>query len=106
MWKQRMIIDEWPALNFSYFSMSRDTVACEITTILAAHIRAGRYQVIDAPLDLKSMSIGHPHIGGSVGPSALVFSPRINPTISIFVSDSQDGWATLVNILSNNMKCD
>jgi hypothetical protein len=99
-------IDDWEPLNFTCFKAPLARVEAATREVLADDIPTGKRVFERGPLDLDRVKIGDPNVGGRIGASVVLFSPLTAPGFCCFVSDAQDGWATLVNVLSGNLRCD
>ena len=99
-------IDDWETLTFACFKTPLARVEAAPREVLADHIRSGKHVVEMGLLDLDRVRIGDPNVGGRIGSGVVLFSPAAAPAFCCFVSDTQDGWATLVNLLSEKLWCD
>jgi hypothetical protein len=52
------------------------------------------------------VKIGDPKVGAATGSSVVLFSPMTAPALCCFVSDAQDGWYTLGNVLCSKLRCE
>lgn len=98
-------LDQWEFLVFSCFRASLSEVIAAVRVIFAGRIASGRYSLEEWPLELGNSRIGDPRAGGSSGTSAIFYSSMGLPGSCIFVPDGQDGWQTLVNLLSRTLRC-
>jgi hypothetical protein len=92
-------------LIFSYFYIDLKAVRDWSKVFFAEEERREKYIIADAPLDLEVVRLGNPHSGGVEKTIALIFSPRAYPMRCVFVSNSQDGWYTLVNCICRDLGC-
>src|ERR1700733_2016837 len=92
-------------LMFSYFYVDLKTLREWSKTYFAEEQRPGKYLVSDAPIDTEVVRLGNPHAGGIEKTIALIFSPTAHPMHCVFVSNSQNGWYTLVNRICKDLGC-
>ena len=99
-----MNFDACKELVFSIFYKKKNIIEETIDGIFRDRIESGRYFSNKSRLDLSLVDFGKPIAGGKHAKKLLIYSPVLPNEVSVFISNSADGWYTLVNRLCAELK--
>ncbi len=100
----RSRIEELKQLVFSYFNVDISTLKSWLTAFSTEERVRDKYLVEENVLDFQAVRLGAPCSGGGEKMTALVFSPQAAPNHCVFVSNSADGWYTLINRMASQLQ--
>jgi hypothetical protein len=99
------VVQSYKYLVFSCILEQREDVETAMRQVLEENDMLPRFTMNRAPLDLGSVYRDEPPPGGAHRKVAVLFSPKNAKNLTVFVSNLQDGWHTMINCISKKLSC-
>lgn len=91
-------------LVFSYFFIDIQIMKNWLKGFFSQEHRKEKYSITEGLLDFQMVRLGNPNSGVGEGMVALVYAPKNSPNHCVFISNSGDGWYTLINRMCNELQ--